>query len=168
MAQVKLEEAVACYRLALASDLNHAPAHNNLGIALINQGQLDEAITRRCLALNPHDSNGAGLALAYLGAATVSDQLSVSHFSATLHPPRGPLGPRRAYARHSQPRRLRQTFRDGRLQRRWLLARARGRYGGGRLELGPDARLDPSLARCRRLAHAVEDDLAHAVAEFGQ
>ena len=148
-AQAKLEEAVACFRLALASDPNHAPAHNNLGIALMSQGRLDEAIAsfrravtaapgdanafsnlafalsdhgrrveaaaaareavrldggladpwhllgmlfrhsgeavqaitcfRRCLALDPDDSNGAGLALAHLGAAVVPERPSAAY-----------------------------------------------------------------------------------------
>lgn len=148
-AQARLEEAVACYRLALASDPNHAPAHNNLGIALMSQGQLDQAIDsfrravalapgdadtfsnlgfalcdrgrwleaaeaakqavrldggladpwhllgmifqrsgdaeqavtcfRRSLALDPDDSNGAGLALAHLGAAAVPDRPSAAY-----------------------------------------------------------------------------------------
>ncbi|MEN6630374.1 MAG: tetratricopeptide repeat protein, partial [Sulfuricella sp.] len=53
--QGKLDEAVACYRKALALNPDFAGSHYNLGITLKIQGRLDEAITccRKALALKP-------------------------------------------------------------------------------------------------------------------
>jgi hypothetical protein len=50
-----LEGAIACYRLAVASDPRYASAHNNLGAALYGRGDLDEAMRcfRAALAINP-------------------------------------------------------------------------------------------------------------------
>ena len=42
--QGKLDEALACYRRALALKPDFAAAHNNLGNTLMDQGKLDEAV----------------------------------------------------------------------------------------------------------------------------
>src|SRR5262249_847965 len=49
------DEAVECYRQALALQPNYVDAHLNLGIVLREQGRLDEAVAsyRRALALRP-------------------------------------------------------------------------------------------------------------------
>ena len=39
-----LEDAIACYQKAIALDPKLAVAHNGLGAALFNKGQLDEAL----------------------------------------------------------------------------------------------------------------------------
>jgi Flp pilus assembly protein TadD len=51
----KLEEAVACYRKAIALDPKYAHAHENLGVALVNQGKVEEAVAcyRKAIALDP-------------------------------------------------------------------------------------------------------------------
>jgi tetratricopeptide (TPR) repeat protein len=51
----RLDEAVACYRRALALNGEFAEAHNNLGNALLDLGRLDEAVDsyRRTLELKP-------------------------------------------------------------------------------------------------------------------
>lgn len=56
MRQGKLEEAIACYRRALAQNPNFAWSHHNLGEALVKQGQLDEAIAcyRNAIAQQPN------------------------------------------------------------------------------------------------------------------
>ena len=53
--QGNLNEAVACYRRALALKPDFAEAHNNLGNTLKNQGKLDEAVVcfHRALELKP-------------------------------------------------------------------------------------------------------------------
>ena len=52
----KLEDAIACYRQALALKPDYAEAHTNLGIALWDQGKVAEAIACYCqaLALKPN------------------------------------------------------------------------------------------------------------------
>src|SRR5213593_3157864 len=52
----KLEDAIACYRQALALKPDYAEAHTNLGIALWDQGKVAEAIAcyRQALALKPN------------------------------------------------------------------------------------------------------------------
>ena len=40
----QLDEAIACYRKAIALDPKLAPVHSNLGNALREKGQVDEAI----------------------------------------------------------------------------------------------------------------------------
>jgi predicted O-linked N-acetylglucosamine transferase (SPINDLY family) len=47
----RLEEAVACYRRALALKPDYADAHNNMGNALREQGRLDEALAHYARAL---------------------------------------------------------------------------------------------------------------------
>jgi tetratricopeptide (TPR) repeat protein len=51
----KLDEAIVCYRQAIALDPKSAQPHNNLGVALQAKGKLDEAIVcyRRAIALDP-------------------------------------------------------------------------------------------------------------------
>src|SRR4029453_6709410 len=55
-AQNKLDEAIACFRQALAIAPEHDAAHNNLGAALRQQGKLDEAIGefRKTIDINPN------------------------------------------------------------------------------------------------------------------
>jgi len=56
MREGKLEEAIACYRRAIAQNPNFAWSHHNLAEALIKQGQIDEAIVsyRRAIEINPN------------------------------------------------------------------------------------------------------------------
>ncbi|WP_354635207.1 Stf0 family sulfotransferase [Planktothricoides raciborskii] len=56
MREGKLEEAIACYRRAIAQNPNFAWSHHNLAEALIKQGQIDEAIAsyRRAIEINPN------------------------------------------------------------------------------------------------------------------
>ena len=56
--QGKLDEAVACYRRAVALKPDYAGEHSNLGLALRDQGKLDEAIAccRRAVELKPSDA----------------------------------------------------------------------------------------------------------------
>ena len=53
--QGKLDEAIAAYLRAIASDPDYARAHNNLGVVLERQGKADQAIAeyRRAIAINP-------------------------------------------------------------------------------------------------------------------
>ncbi len=71
-AQGKLNEAVQCYRHAIALKPDYAEAHNNLGVALAAQGKVEEAIARyRCaLIADPalaDAHNNLGIALANQG-----------------------------------------------------------------------------------------------------
>ncbi|MGI8500842.1 MAG: tetratricopeptide repeat protein, partial [Hassallia sp.] len=52
------EEAALKYKAALHLDPNYANAHNNLGLALYNQGKLDDAIAELEIAvhLEPTDT----------------------------------------------------------------------------------------------------------------
>ena len=67
-AQGRHDEAIGCYRQALARDPNHAEAHNNLGGALLARGALSEAAAcfERALALKP--DLAAGVAQSCQGA----------------------------------------------------------------------------------------------------
>src|SRR5207245_2659714 len=51
----QVDEAIACFRQAIALDPKYVLAHNNLGYALKAQGQLDEAIAsyRQAIELAP-------------------------------------------------------------------------------------------------------------------
>jgi tetratricopeptide (TPR) repeat protein len=51
----RLQEAMACYRRALAAKPTHVEAHNNLGLALMEAGQVSEAIAslEQALSLQP-------------------------------------------------------------------------------------------------------------------
>jgi tetratricopeptide (TPR) repeat protein len=57
-----VEEAIACYRQAIALDPKFAAAHNNLGSALQAKGKVEEAIAcfRRAIALAPRDGTAHG------------------------------------------------------------------------------------------------------------
>ncbi len=70
--QRKLDEAVACYRRALALQPDYVEAHNNLGNALLDLGQPDEAVAsyRQAIALKPdlaEAHNNLGIALRLQG-----------------------------------------------------------------------------------------------------
>jgi tetratricopeptide (TPR) repeat protein len=73
-AQGKLDEAVACYRQAIAVDAHYAPSYNNLGSICFVRGQVSEAVAcfRQALALQLPRSSGTmyslGLALYAAGA----------------------------------------------------------------------------------------------------
>ena len=63
----RTDDAIACYRRALALDPDFALALYNLGLALRRRGQLDEALAalRRAVALRPGDADvGSALAAA--------------------------------------------------------------------------------------------------------
>lgn len=51
----RLEQAIAHYHSALEIDPDHAPAHNNLGVALKQLGRTQEAVTHfnKALKKNP-------------------------------------------------------------------------------------------------------------------
>lgn len=53
--QGRLDEAIACHRMAIGLKLDFAEAHTNLGVALEGQGARDAAIScyRRAIGLNP-------------------------------------------------------------------------------------------------------------------
>src|SRR5262249_37690876 len=54
-AQGKADEAIACYRKAIAIDPRSASVHYNLGASLYGKGKVDEAIAcyRKAIALDP-------------------------------------------------------------------------------------------------------------------
>ena len=71
------DEAIACYRNAIALDPKYAGAHMNLGTALQGKGHVDKAIARcrKAIALDPKNPEvhfNLGFALAYPGRFTES------------------------------------------------------------------------------------------------
>jgi tetratricopeptide (TPR) repeat protein len=64
----KLDDAIACYKKAIALDAKHVGAHANLGVALHDQKKLDKAIAcfKKAIDINPNYAfahNNLGLAL---------------------------------------------------------------------------------------------------------
>jgi tetratricopeptide (TPR) repeat protein len=95
-----VEEAIACYRQAIALDPQLAPAHTNLGNALSHQGKMEEAIAsyRQAVALDPKLAMAhynLGNALAGMGrvdeamgcfrqAIEVDPKLALAHYNLGL------------------------------------------------------------------------------------
>jgi tetratricopeptide (TPR) repeat protein len=85
----KADEAIACYREAIALDPKLAPAHTGLGFALHGKGELDEAIAslRQAVAL---DRNLAlahtGLGFALHGKGQVDEAIACHEQAIALNP----------------------------------------------------------------------------------
>jgi tetratricopeptide (TPR) repeat protein len=80
-----LEEAVTCYRRAIAKRADYALAYSNLGMALLDQGNIEEAISClvKSLELKPGSADGHNNLAAALDAAGITDQ-AVLHYRHAL------------------------------------------------------------------------------------
>jgi Flp pilus assembly protein TadD len=83
--QMRLDDAIEHYHLAIAAAPTYAEAHNDLGVALCKQGRFRDAIVefQQALAANPANSeahNNWGIALGAMGRPAES----IEHFRAAL------------------------------------------------------------------------------------
>jgi tetratricopeptide (TPR) repeat protein len=86
-----LDEAIACHRQAIALDPRYALAHNALGVALADKGQLDEAIGcfRKAVALDPRHAGAhynLGNALKEKGPSTLDEAIACYRQAVALDP----------------------------------------------------------------------------------